>query len=163
MEQVAISHGSKNTVLVLDGNHLRLAYSVYIIQLVNGNESYFYVGQTGDSHFITARSPLGRIGGHLQARNRSKQNQLYRYIAEVILKYPARDKYSDYTIAEKAAINDFLSRSTVNMYSYPVIDFDYHASKEEHQIQRQKVLEFEKEVINLFKEGKKHLINKSSP
>jgi len=99
----------------------------------------------------------------LQARNRSKQNQLYRYIAETLLNYPPRIKTEDYTPSEKSGINNFLSNSIVKMYNYPIIDFDYMATKEQHQFQRQKVLQFEKEIINLFKYANKELINRSTP
>lgn len=68
-------------LLEIEGKHLESAYSVYIIEVnnkENNKESkYYYIGQTGDSQYITARSPLRRLMGHLTDIKSSTQNQVF--------------------------------------------------------------------------------------
>jgi hypothetical protein len=43
------------------GQFLMSAYAVYLIEIQNGNEKYYYVGQTGDPKALSARSPYYRL------------------------------------------------------------------------------------------------------
>ena len=49
------------------------------------------------------------------------------------------------------------------MYSFPICEFDYYATIEEHKIKRKSVLEFEKQVINLFTQSAMKTINMKIP
>ncbi len=52
--------------ITLDGRVFRRQYLIYVIELINGSEKYFYVGQTGDRKYTTARPPVRRFMGHLE-------------------------------------------------------------------------------------------------
>ena len=73
-------------VLELLGEHFRRQYLLYIIKISHGEDEYFYVGQTGDNRYTTARPAFRRLAGHFEDSGQSTQNQIYRYIACDILK-----------------------------------------------------------------------------
>lgn len=151
------------TKIRIEGDALASAYAVYIIELSNDGKQYYYIGQTGDGHYITARPPFRRLVGHLENKNRSTQNQIYKFVAYEMLGSEKRDKKIDFTLHEKEAIENWLTNSTVEMTEYKLETFDFHASKEPHTEKRRAVLEFEKKVIRLFSNAGKVLINKSQP
>jgi hypothetical protein len=153
----------KNFKIKLEGDYLQSSYAVYVIELIHQGEQYYYIGQTGDNHYISARPAFRRLTGHLENKNRSTQNQIYKYIAYEILKFRKRDKKEDFEIDEKAQIEKWLAASTLEMSVYPLEVFDFHASKEEHTTKRRATQEFEKQVIQLFIQEGKPLINKSRP
>jgi Fe-S cluster biosynthesis and repair protein YggX len=151
------------TKIRIEGDALASAYAVYIIELSHNGKQYFYIGQTGDSHYITARPCFRRLVGHLENKNRSTQNQIYKFVAYEMLGFEKRDKKIDFTLHEKEAIENWLTHSTIEMTEYKLEFFDFHASKELHTEKRRAVLEFEKKVIQLFSKVGKTLINKSQP
>lgn len=149
------------TKIRIEGDALASAYAVYIIELSCNGKQYFYIGQTGDSHYITARPCFRRLVGHLENKNRSTQNQIYKFVAYEILGLEKRDKTIDFTLHEKEAIENWLTNSTIEMTEYKLEIFDFHASKELHTEKRRTVVEFEKKIIQLFAKAGKTLINKS--
>lgn len=149
----------KNFKIKLDGYFLQSAYVVYIIELIYTDNIYYYIGQTGDNHYITARPALRRLVGHLENKNRSTQNQLYKFIAYHILELPKRDKKEDFTPNEKMDIEQVLSQSIIEMHVYPLETFDL----ENHTIKRKAAQEFEKHILQLFMKNSQQLINKSTP
>lgn len=153
----------QNFKIKLEGSYLQSFYAVYIIELTQQEQQYYYIGQTGDNHYITARPAFRRLTGHLENKNRSTQNQIYKFIAYQILNFPAREKKTDFNLDEKARIEGFLSTSTLEMSVYPLESFDFHASKEVHTRKRKATQAFEKQVILLFKQSSKTLINKAIP
>jgi len=47
----------------LSGAQFRRAYLLYVIEICHEQERYFYVGQTGDNRYITARPAFRRFQG----------------------------------------------------------------------------------------------------
>ena len=142
--------------LNLDGKEqLKSMYSIYIIVLKNGNNKYFYIGQTGDRNYISARSPFLRLTGHLDKRESSTQNQLYKGIVEKILKI----KYDNNTYEN---VEKYFLNTKLLMYTFPIFDFKYGATIDEHTEKRGKVEKIENTLINHFieKYGKDKIINK---
>ena len=134
---------------------LKSMYSVYVIILNNEADTYFYVGQTGDRKHISARSPFYRLTGHLDKQESSTQNQVYKGIVEKILKI----KYDENTHEN---VEKYLSNLKLKMYTFPIFDFQYNISKEEHSKKRKHVEDIEKILLEEFvkKFGKDRIINK---
>jgi hypothetical protein len=149
-------------LLEIDGEYLKSKYSVYIIEIVNGNRKYYYIGQTGDAHYVTARSPFRRLVGHLSDLKSSTENQVYKYFASLLLNND-ENNLSSYSSCDKEKIEKFFVESKIKMYSFPIIDFSYRETLENHKSKRKKVLEFEKQIIVRFHESSKNLINKKIP
>ena len=53
-------------LIELPGTHFRRAYLLYAIEICHNQDRYFYIGQTGDNNYITARPPIRRLSGHLE-------------------------------------------------------------------------------------------------
>ena len=73
--------------LKLEGQHFKRQYLLYIIEITHGNDKHYYVGQTGDHNYTTARPAFRRLAGHLEDLGGSTQNQIYRFIAEIVLEF----------------------------------------------------------------------------
>ena len=65
------------------GEVLERGFWLYIWEIVNGSNRYFYVGRTGDSSSAHAASPFNRIGQHLDFRENAKGNSLAKRLNEV--------------------------------------------------------------------------------
>ena len=151
----------QNSKITIEGKQLKSVYAVYVIELTHLNETYYYVGQTGDAHYIAARPPFNRIGGHLENTKRSTQNQLYTFIINKLAIHSPSDA-SDYTRADKARVESFLSESQITtMHICPLVEFTHMLAEDEHRNRRHLVLEFEKQVIHLLQKAGKNLINRS--
>jgi hypothetical protein len=134
---------------------LKSMYSIYIIVLKNGDNKYFYIGQTGDRNHISARSPFLRLTGHLDKQKASTQNQIYKGIMENILKI----NYNENTYEN---VEYYFSNLQLTMYTFPIYDFYYKSTIKDHTEKRQKVENIESILINDFieKYGKDRIINK---
>ncbi len=149
-----------NSKITIEGRQLRSVYAVYVIELIHKDDKYYYIGQTGDAHYISARPPFSRIGGHLENTDRSTQNQIYKFIVRK-LNIVVQAGANDYSRQDKAKVEEFLYESRIIMHIYPLLEFSYMLSEEEHRNRRQQVLEFEKQIIHLFGKSNKTLINNS--
>jgi len=130
----------------------------------HGNDKHYYVGQTGDHNYTTARPAFRRLAGHLDDLGGSTQNQIYRYIAETILGFSeAARKDSKFDEKIKQAVEDFLVESTITMHVYPLQPFSPGINKDQHLEIVHKVTHFEKIVINLFRVHEKRIANKKLP
>jgi len=148
-------------VLELLGKHFRRQYLLYIIEISHGDDEYFYVGQTGDNKYITARPAFRRLAAHFEDQGRSTQNQIYRYIAADILKIEeARNKQSAFTPQTKQAVEDYLVNSVVRMYVYSLEPFSSTATHEKHLQKVRKATLLEKQVIDAFLQHNRKLVNK---
>ena len=78
----------KKNKIVIDGKEqFKQAYLIYIIEIDHNNsDKYYYIGQTGDRNYKSARPPFLRLAGHLSTQEKTTENQLYKGIAEQILK-----------------------------------------------------------------------------
>ena len=149
-------------ILTLEGKHFQRQYLLYILEITHGNDKYYYVGQTGDNRYITARPAFRRLAGHLEDVGTSTQNQIYRYLAVEVLGMSAaarRDSKFDEKI--KQAVEDYLVGTTIKMYFYPLQPFIPGIEHSQHLKIVRKVTLFEKIVINLFLKHSKTIANKS--
>lgn len=76
----------------LKGEQFRRGYLLYIIEIRHNIDTFYYIGQTGDNHYVTARPAFRRLSGHFEDSGNSTQNQLYKYIASIILGYDEANK-----------------------------------------------------------------------
>ena len=145
--------------IVIDGKiQFKKSYLIYIIELNHNNENkYYYIGQTGDRNYITARPPFLRLAGHLNSQKSSTENQIYKGIAEKILKLNWNKKDE---LKEK--VNDFLIHTIITMSIFSIMDFDNNIDKKGHEENRIKTEEIENELILKFieKYGNDNIINK---
>lgn len=107
----------------IDGKQFEKHYLIYIIQLRHQSKKYYYVGQTGDRHYKTARPAFRRLAGHLEDQGYSTQNQLYKAIMEQILKRRSEAKGS-FSNELKAEVSTYLVQSDIDMYVFPLLQFD---------------------------------------
>ncbi|MBT9131846.1 MAG: hypothetical protein DDT33_00347 [Firmicutes bacterium] len=147
--------------LELLGEHFRRQYLLYIIEISHGDDKYFYVGQTGDNRYTTARPAFRRLAGHFEDGGQSTQNQIYRYIAADVLKIEeARNKQSAFTSQTKQAVEYYLVNSVVKMHAYSLEPFSSKATHEKHLQKVRKVTLLEKQVIAAFLQHNRRLVNK---
>jgi len=147
--------------LTLEGKHFKRQYLLYIIEITHGEVNHYYIGQTGDHNYITARPPFRRLAGHLEDVGRSTQNQIYRYLAAEVSGFPeAAKKDSNFNEKIKQAVEDYLVGSTVKMYGYSLQEFNPEIARDKHLEIVRKVTLFEKMVINLFRTHSKRIANK---
>jgi len=144
----------------LPGSHFRRAYLLYVIEICHGKDQYFYVGQTGDNHYVTARPAFRRLSGHLDDTGQSTQNQVYRYIATNILGHKKATSKISFPEAVKQDVEDFLVDSTVLMHIYKVKPFKPDVSRDNHLRDVRDVTLIEKYVMASFLGAGKSLMNK---
>lgn len=147
--------------LTLDGQVFKRQYLVYVIELVNGNRKYFYVGQTGDRRYTTARPPVRRLMGHLEDVGTSTQNQLYRFVAVDILRIEEARQQAAFTEDIKQRVEDFFAESAVHMHVYHLAPFTPGIPHGEHTAIRERVEEFERHVLKRFKSAGLNLANRN--
>lgn len=151
--------------ITIEGRQFKKCYLVYVIRITNSEHGdYYYIGQTGDGHHLTARPPFRRLAGHLDDQKSSTQNQIYKGIIEKILglEVSPNKPYNDKT---KNQVSDFLVRSTIEMEAFNLIDFEHGIDKEDHRDNVRLVKDIEKSLIQLTanKVGLERVINKSFP
>ncbi|HBX51696.1 MAG: hypothetical protein A2275_17025 [Bacteroidetes bacterium RIFOXYA12_FULL_35_11] len=137
----------------IKGKTLESAYSVYIVVVYYGSKKYFYIGQTGDTKAISARSPFYRISAHLSYYAKSSQNQIFEGMADLLGK----------TYSDRESMENILKESTIQIHSFPVIAFSYKTKEandlDTHHNHRKIVLKIEKAAIKwLAKHKKEHFI-----
>lgn len=149
-------------ILEIDGKYLKSSYSVYVIELIAPDGNYYYIGQTGDKVYNSARSPFRRFSGHLVDINSSTQNQLYRFVSKLALKKEINRSVS-LTPIEKGLIEEYITKCMINFYSYPLFDFDFNQSMTIHKQNHKNIVLAENKVIQLFEKMKMNLININRP
>jgi hypothetical protein len=151
----------RDLVIELQGAHFKRAYYLYVLKVCHAQKVYFYIGQTGDNHYITARPPFRRLSGHLEDSGQSTQNQVYKYIASEILGYEEAKSKVQFSGELKQAVENFLVDSTIQMYIYTVCPFNSNVSSTVHHETVRKVCLLEKHVIWAFNDSGKRLMNKN--
>lgn len=146
----------------IDGKYLKSSYSVYIVEIINNESKCYYIGQTGDANYVTSRSPLRRLIGHLSDVKSSSENQIYKAIVKMLIK-KEHTNLKSYTRDEKELIENYFVTSIIKMYSYPLFEFKYDETIENHRNIRKEVLEFEKQIIDLFSKSSLMVLNKKLP
>jgi hypothetical protein len=138
----------------------RCAYTVYIIEIKhNQNGSFYYIGQTGDKKYKSARAPFYRLAGHLNEQNKSTENQVYKGIVYKILKMDWSNENKEFI---KNKVNEYLIQTTIKMSIYQYKDFNSNITIENHQKNVKEINEVENELIlkliELF--GQDKILNK---
>jgi len=144
----------------LPGKLFKRAYLLYVIEICHGQERYFYVGQTGDNKYVTARPAFRRLSGHLDDTGKSGQNQVYRYIAADILRYKEATSKTAFSEKVKQDVEDFLVDSTVLMHIYQVQPFKPGVTRTHHLTAVKAVSLLEKHVIIAFRDSGRPLMNR---
>jgi hypothetical protein len=135
----------------LDGRQFKSAYLVYIVRLTSDTHGqYFYVGQTGDRHYLTARPAFRRLAGHLSDQGNSTENQIYRQIAVKILGIESAKEKRPFDNGTKDAVTTFLTNCKIEMYVYPLASFLSNSELASHKLNRQLTERIENELINYF-------------
>lgn len=148
-------------LLTLEGKHFRRQYLLYIIEIIHNTDVYYYIGQTGDHNYITARPAFRRLAGHLEDMGRSTQNQIYRYLAARVLGFrEAESKDAMFDENVKQAVEDYLVSSTIRMHVYGLQEFVPGIEHTEHLNIVRRVTLFEQMVIGFFLSNKKKIANK---
>lgn len=123
-------------------------YYVYIIKIEVASEIYFYVGQTGDRHFIAARSPFYRLWGHFNPYNLKKgtDSQLMRNLFQRNI-FQKKEGQSNRLIIDRALAQ---KDAIIKAQFYPIFDFEdeiTELNKKKHKDKRVFVEQIEKGVI----------------
>lgn len=135
----------------IDGRQFKSAYLVYIVRLASATHGqYFYVGQTGDRHYSSARSAFRRLAGHLSDQGKSTENQIYRQIAVKILGIESAKEKQPFDNNTKAAVTTFLTNCKIEMFIHPLADFSSNSNPENHNFNRHLTEKIENELINYF-------------
>lgn len=123
-------------------------YYVYVIKIEVGKDIFYYVGQTGDRHFIAARSPFYRLWGHFNPYNLKKgtDSQLMSNLFKRKIFCRKDGESNRLTIDRALAKKDAI----ISAQFYPIEDFvndNTQISKDSHKQKRVFVEEIEKGVI----------------
>ncbi len=141
----------KYDYLKIAGNLLGNKYGVYIVQIDCNGSSYFYVGQTGDAKYISARSSFYRLAAHL-AYGKSTQNQVYEAL---------RGKVGTDTSREE--MENWLNDASIEMFFFPTDDFVYleesRENKDMHHGKIRKTLALETALIKIGKDRGLEILN----
>lgn len=113
----------------IDKNWLTSGYYVYVVSIVYDNQTYFYIGQTGDNYHQKARAPLYRIGGHF-AKGTSTENQIIKYFKTKIL---ANENIANSEMETR------LLEANISYKFWKIEDFDTSDSPDAHKNKRMKV------------------------
>lgn len=148
-------------IITLEGKHFQRQYLLYIVEIIHKSDKFYYIGQTGDNNYVTARPAFRRLSGHLEDGGRSTQNQIYRFLAVNVLGISdAAGKSSMFDEKIKQAVEDFLVGSTVKMYVYPLQPFVPGIAHQQHLENVRKATLFERMVIDLLLKYSKIIANK---
>lgn len=148
-------------IIELFGEQFRRAYLLYIIEIQHNNERHYYIGQTGDRHYKTARPAFRRLLGHLEDSEKSTQNQIYKYIVSKVSNYSKSIEFGGYTEECKQAVEDYLVDSSLRMHVYRVLPFNPTTSQSNHLENVRKISLLEKYVIAAFIRSGRSIINRA--
>lgn len=137
-----------------DANWFKANYYVYVIVVKHNNQSYYYVGQTGDRKYTAARSPFYRLWGHYNPYN-SKKGTDSQLIKNLFSKGILKDKNgcSRRQIIDEAIYHKIIS---IDTHFYPIAVLETTA-KNDHLQKRIQTESVEAALINLF--DKEYLFN----
>lgn len=135
--------------ITIEGQQFRKAYFVYVIRITTqDNINFFYIGQTGDRNYLTARPAFRRLAGHFSDIGSSTENQVYRQIAVKVLKIEDVVKKEKFNESTKKRVGDFLETCKIEMFVYQIADFEDNSDKDLHTKNRKQTELIENELIN---------------
>lgn len=143
----------KHYTLEFSGNLLKEAYSLYVVKLTHTQQGeFYYVGQTGNRAIPVARAIFRRLSGHFDDQGRSTQNQIYRSIATRLFDESLKNKNKPFTEEIKQAISTFFLQCTIKVQAFPIFEFDFGISPEEHKRRRRRTEAMEQALIVALKD-----------
>lgn len=78
---------SKNySCIEFSGLALYPTFSIYLFEIAKGEETFYYIGMTGDGHYPSARSILHRLAGHIDLGKKSTQSQFITALKKQVFK-----------------------------------------------------------------------------
>jgi hypothetical protein len=135
----------------VEGLQFKKSYLIYVIEINHRNNGkYFYIGQTGDRNYRTARPAFRRLAAHFIDQGNSTENQVYRQIAVKILGIESAINRNKFTSDIKQKVSEFLVNSKIIMYAFPIFQYQDNVPSEEHKQNRIKVETLERIIINNF-------------
>jgi len=146
----------------IKGREMRPGYIVYVVQLIHPTFGvYFYVGQTGDRKYTTARPALRRFAGHLSDRGYVTENQVYRAVAVKILGFEEGKNRKAFSKEIKQGVSEFFDRAKTVMHVFPIRDFDFNTTEEQHKVDREYVEMLEGKLLIRLSEiaGRDRVLN----
>lgn len=108
----------------IPNNWLSSGYYVYVAEIYYENQTFLYIGQTGDNYHKTARGPLYRISGHISKLTSSKQNQIIKGLRKHL------------SLKSEEDLENVLSKIKYHYTFYKINDFNYSDSLEKHNKKR---------------------------
>ena len=148
----------KNYTLEFPGTLLKEAYSLYVVKLTHPNKGeLFYVGQTGNRAIPVARAIFRRLSGHFDDQGHSTQNQIYRSIAIRVSNEDLKTKNKVFSKEVKQAVSTFFEQCEVKVQAFPIFEFEFGISKEEHNRCRRRTEAMEQALIMALSD--KNLLN----
>lgn len=150
----------------IDGRQFKTAYLVYIVKLKSKTHGdYYYIGQTGDRNYESARPAFRRLAGHFSDQGHSTENQIYRQIAVKILGIQEASDKQKFEPKIKESVTNFLTQSKIEMFVHPLVDFLSNTDPDSHKTNRMLTEKIENELLNYFKKqfGEERLLNKKLP
>ena len=139
----------KYNTIEIDGVLFDDGFSIYLMELIDGSNTFYYVGMTGDNYYPSARSAFHRLGGHFDRAAQSTQNQLGAHIGK-------RDSYEGlklrmhhFPIGGYSAIEGASNKKgDENYFGGP----RYRAAYAAYKSAQEEVAKLEKHIIYLLKE-----------
>jgi len=117
----------------VDGRQFERAYMVYVVRVaLESGATYFYVGQTGDRNYRTARPAFRRLAGHFDEQGSSTQNQIYRALAEREFG-SAIGPRSKFSVDLRDSMARLLTSSKIDMFAFRIAAFEPTASDVDHK------------------------------
>ena len=149
-------------IITIDGQLFRRQYLLYVIALDNKHEQFWYVGQTGDRKYITARPPIRRLTAHFEDTGQSTQNQIYRHIASKSLCLPEGSRREGaFSESLKQAVEDYLVDSTIRMQVYCLEPLRPGIDRDKHLKIVKRVTDFEDFVVSALLSNGRRLANRA--
>lgn len=137
--------------IALNGQLLESKYGVYVVKIAQEQDGeFFYVGQTGDAKYISARSSFYRLAAHI-SYTKSTQNQVYVALQK------------ETSIDDRYEFETWLLKAKIEMFFFKVDDFqqlpDTPDNKEIHLEKRRKTLALETAVLETGRTACKKMLN----
>lgn len=91
-----MSNWKNHSCIEFGGMALHPTFSVYLFEIEKGEDKFYYVGMTGDSHYPSARSILHRLAGHIDLGKKSTQSQFIKGLKKVVFEGEEKLKAEDW-------------------------------------------------------------------
>jgi len=135
------------------------SYGIYIVEINHNSEKIFLIDNLNDSLNITTKLPILKFYANMEDTVSARNNRVFKYILSQVTKIKI-DDIKKITDKHKVMVEDYLYNSTLKMFVYPLIKFNFEElTKKIHKENNQNVRDFESQVIRLFHKANKKLIN----